>query len=129
MCSSDLGALAAAHALLLPEVRQKKCVGCRQCAKQCGQDAISYGEDRKAFIDQNKCVGCGRCLGACNFDAIVNRNASANDDLNRKMAEYAKGVVDGRPQFHISLVLDVSPFCDCRPPRPWRTRQIGRAHV
>ena len=96
-----------------PEVRQKKCVGCRQCAKQCGQDAISYGEDRKAFIDQDKCVGCGRCLGACNFDAIINRNSSANDDLNRKMAEYAKGVVDGRPQFHISLVMDVSPFCDC----------------
>ena len=96
-----------------PEVCQKKCVGCRQCAKQCGQDAISYGEDRKAFIDQDKCVGCGRCLGACNFDAIINRNSSANDDLNRKMAEYAKGVVDGRPQFHISLVMDVSPFCDC----------------
>ena len=96
-----------------PEVRQKRCVGCRQCAKQCGQDAISFGEDRKAFIDPDKCVGCGRCLGACNFDAIINRNASANDDLNRKMAEYAKAVVDGRPQFHISLVIDVSPFCDC----------------
>ena len=98
-----------------PEVSKKKCVGCRQCAKQCGQDAISYGPDRKASIDQDKCVGCGRCLGACNFDAIFNRNASANDDLNRKMAEYAKGVVDGRPQFHISLVMDVSPFCDCHP--------------
>ena len=96
-----------------PEVKQNRCVGCRQCAKQCGQDAISYGEDRKAFIDPDKCVGCGRCLGACNFDAIVNQNASANDDLNRKMAEYAKAVVDGRPQFHISLVVDVSPFCDC----------------
>ena len=98
-----------------PEVSKKKCVGCHQCAKQCGQDAISYGPDRKASIDQDKCVGCGRCLGACNFDAIFNRNASANDDLNRKMAEYAKGVVDGRPQFHISLVMDVSPFCDCHP--------------
>ena len=96
-----------------PEVKQKRCVGCRQCAKQCGQDAISYGADRKAFIDPDKCVGCGRCLGACNFDAIINRNASANDDLNRKMAEYAKAVVDGRPQFHVSLVVDVSPFCDC----------------
>ena len=29
------------------------------------------------------------------------------------MAEYAKAVVDGRPQFHISLIMDVSPFCDC----------------
>ena len=24
-----------------------------------------------------------------------------------------KAVVDGRPQFHISLVIDVSPYCDC----------------
>ena len=29
------------------------------------------------------------------------------------MAEYTKAVVDGRPQFHISLVVDVSPNCDC----------------
>lgn len=29
------------------------------------------------------------------------------------MAEYAKAVVDGRPNFHISLVVDVSPNCDC----------------
>ncbi|MFR6692629.1 MAG: DUF362 domain-containing protein [Dysosmobacter sp.] len=36
-------------------------------------------------------------------------------DLNCKMAEYTKAVVDGRPCFHISLVIDVSPNCDCRP--------------
>ena len=29
------------------------------------------------------------------------------------MAEYTKAVVDGRPNFHISLVMDVSPNCDC----------------
>ncbi|MBU5434429.1 DUF362 domain-containing protein [Pseudoflavonifractor sp. MSJ-37] len=96
-----------------PEVRAKKCVGCHQCVKQCGQNAISYGEDRKAVIDPDKCVGCGRCIGACNFDAIVNRNSCANDELNAKIAEYTKAVVAGRPQFHISLVVDVSPFCDC----------------
>ena len=33
--------------------------------------------------------------------------------LGRKMAEYAKAVVDGRPNFHISLIVDVSPNCDC----------------
>ena len=33
--------------------------------------------------------------------------------LNYKIAEYAKAVVDGRPNFHISLVRDVSPYCDC----------------
>ena len=29
------------------------------------------------------------------------------------MAEYTKAVIQGRPHFHISLVIDVSPFCDC----------------
>ena len=29
------------------------------------------------------------------------------------MAEYAKAVVDGRPNFHISLIVDVTPYCDC----------------
>ena len=69
------------------------------------------------FVGCHGCLGCGcgRCLGRCNFDAIYNENASANDDLNCKMTEYAKAVVDGRPQFHISLIMDVSPFCDCHP--------------
>ena len=96
-----------------PKVRAKRCVGCRQCAKQCAQDAISYGEDKKAVIDPDKCVGCGRCIGACNFDAIRTRDDIANALLNRKMAEYAKAVVDGRPAFHINIVNQVSPYCDC----------------
>ena len=94
-------------------VDQDKCVGCRMCAKQCGSDAISFGPDKKMVLDEDKCVGCGRCIGACNFDAISSIDGAANADLNRKMAEYAKGVLDGRPHFHISLVIDISPVCDC----------------
>ena len=60
-----------------------------------------------------KCVGCGRCLGACNFDAIYFTNDNAQAALNCRMAEYTKAVIDGRPNFHISLVVDVSPNCDC----------------
>ena len=29
------------------------------------------------------------------------------------MAEYAQAVCDGRPTFHIALVRDISPNCDC----------------
>ena len=64
-------------------------------------------------VNKDKCVGCGRCLGACNFDAIAFDNDHANAVLNCKMAEYTKAVVDGRPNFHISLIVDVSPNCDC----------------
>ena len=33
--------------------------------------------------------------------------------LDRKMAEYAKAVVQDRPNFHVNIVMDVSPNCDC----------------
>ena len=29
------------------------------------------------------------------------------------MAEYAAAVLNGRPHFHITLVMDISPNCDC----------------
>jgi uncharacterized Fe-S center protein len=82
--------------------------------QQCANNGLVFDEEtRKRHIDKEHCVGCGRCLGACNFDAINFENFHAPLLLNRKMAEYAKAVVSGRPQFHISLVVDVSPNCDC----------------
>jgi len=95
-----------------PAVSETRCRGCRYCLRECAHGAISFS-DGKAHINTDKCVGCGRCIGACNFHAIHPTNDSANDDLCRKMAEYAKAVVDGRPAFHISIAADISPCCDC----------------
>lgn len=95
-----------------PIVHNDLCRGCRRCAKECGSDAITY-ENGKAVINQDICKGCGRCIGACAFDAIENQNWNANEILGRKMAEYSQAVCDGRPTFHISLVRDISPNCDC----------------
>jgi len=100
------------HSSGKPQVDDDLCRGCRQCAKQCGSDAISYPSG-KASIDLRKCKGCGRCIGACNFDAISPMDNNANSLLGEKIAEYAMAVVYGRPQFHISLIMDVSPNCDC----------------
>lgn len=111
-CGSRAGKMEQ-HAAGKPVVRKKRCVGCGMCAKQCAHGAISFGEDKKASIGHDRCVGCGRCIGVCNFDAIFNPDDCASDELNRKIAEYSKAVLDGRPHFHISLVIDVSPFCDC----------------
>ncbi len=95
-------------------INEKKCKGCRSCLKECANEALEFDpEAKKAHVIEDNCVGCGRCLGACNFDAISFGFNAAVKSLNRRMAEYTKAVVDGRPNFHISLVVDVSPNCDC----------------
>ena len=110
-CGSRAGKMEQ-HKAGKPVVQEGLCRNCKQCAKECGSDAIRY-DTGKAVIDQDLCKGCGRCIGRCNFDAIYAPDDNANALLDCKMAEYAMAVCHGRPNFHISLVVDVSPFCDC----------------
>ena len=96
-----------------PRVYQKACIGCGACVRICAHGAPSI-TDKKAFIDQDKCVGCGRCIGACPMDAINPPKAAASlEAMNKRMAEYAFAILHDRPHFHISLIVDVSPYCDC----------------
>ncbi len=88
------------------------CVGCGICKTICAQDAIAIA-NKKATIDTEKCVGCGRCLSRCPQDAISAEGDAAHEILDRKIAEYALAVVQNRPNFHINIAMDISPFCDC----------------
>lgn len=110
-CGSRAGKMAQ-HTSGKPQVDLSKCRGCRRCAMECGSDAITY-PNGKCHIDLNKCKGCGRCVGACAFDAISPLEWNANSLLGEKIAEYASAVVANRPCFHISLIMDISPNCDC----------------
>ena len=97
-----------------PYVITENCRGCRLCMRECANDGLRFDAAKKKMtVNLDNCVGCGRCVGACNFDAIEFEQSNAAEILNRRMAEYAKAVVDGRPNFHISLIMDVSPNCDC----------------
>ncbi|MCR4655013.1 MAG: DUF362 domain-containing protein [Lachnospiraceae bacterium] len=95
-----------------PKVNPDLCKGCKKCARECGSDAIIY-ENGKAVIDQELCKGCGRCIGACAFDAIRNQSDTAVESMCCRMAEYTAAICAGKPCFHISLIMDVSPNCDC----------------
>ena len=97
-----------------PTINENLCRGCKKCMALCANDVLIFDETtKKMSVDKDHCLGCGRCIGACNFDAISFEDFHAPRLLNCKMAEYAKAVLDGRPHFHISLVVDVSPNCDC----------------
>ena len=95
-----------------PTVKTAKCRGCGMCSKICANNGIYY-EDKKAVINHDTCVGCGRCIGVCNFDAIVPTFGQSEEMLNKKIAEYALAVVKDKPNFHINIAVDISPYCDC----------------
>jgi uncharacterized Fe-S center protein len=112
-CGSRAGK-AEQHSDSKASINEELCIGCRVCLKECANNALDFNEEtQKTNVNQDNCVGCGRCLGACNFDAISFGFNAAVKSLNCRMAEYTKAVLDGRPHFHISLIVDVSPNCDC----------------
>ncbi len=95
-----------------PVVDTDACIGCGKCLKVCAWDA-PHISNHKCSIDHDKCVGCGRCIGVCPTDAISPPWDITEEMMCRRMAEYAAAALAGRPHFHISLVVDVAPFCDC----------------
>jgi uncharacterized Fe-S center protein len=110
-CGSRAGKMEM-HSAGKPFVNAEVCIGCGRCIKICAHDAPSI-TSKKASIDHEKCVGCGRCIGVCPEDAVEAAGDESFDILDKKIAEYSWAVLNGRPHFHISLVVDVSPYCDC----------------
>ena len=110
-CGSRAGKMEM-HSAGKPHVETEECIGCGKCERICAH-AAAIVRDKKASIDHEKCVGCGRCIGVCPKDAVAAAFDEANDVLNCKIAEYTKAVIQNRPNFHINMVVDVSPFCDC----------------
>ncbi len=110
-CGSRAGKMEM-HSAGKPYVETEDCIGCGKCERICAHGAAVVRE-KKASIDHSKCVGCGRCIEVCPKDAVSAAFDEANDVLNCKIAEYTKAVIQSRPNFHINMVVDVSPFCDC----------------
>ena len=78
-----------------------------------GHEATGFGGCLK-----NIGMGCGSRAGkmemhSSGVDAVQAASDEANDILNCKIAEYTWAVIKDKPSFHISLVVDVSPYCDC----------------
>ena len=109
-CASKRGKMEL-HTSGKPHVDKEKCRECRKCLEVCAHSAITISE--KASIDHSLCAGCGRCIGMCQFNAIKAEMDEAMDVICCKIVEYAAAVLAGKPNFHVSVIADVSPFCDC----------------
>lgn len=91
MGCASVGGKLELHCASQPKIDEASCIGCNICVKHCAHDAVHLNASRKAEIDYAKCVGCGQCVALCQHD----------------------GAVMGKPHFHISFIMNVSPECDC----------------
>ena len=110
-CGSKKGKMEM-HSSGTPRISASKCIGCGMCVDHCANDGVQV-VDGTAVIDEEHCVGCGFCIAYCPTGAIMTKWDEAKPVMNCKIAEYTKAVLSGKPSFHVSLVLDVSPDCDC----------------
>ena len=111
-CASVAGKLEL-HGASQPRIDLEKCKGCNICVKHCRHEAIRLDENKKAVIDYDKCVGCGQCVALCQYDGAVLGSWDTSVNLNCKIAEYTQAVLQDKPHFHISFIMNVSPECDC----------------
>lgn len=113
MGSASRGGKLELHSSSKPVINTDNCRGCNVCVMHCSHDAVHLNASHKAEIDYEKCVGCGQCVALCQFDGAVLKDWDGTEVLNSKIAEYAKAVCLGKPSFHISFMMNISPECDC----------------
>ena len=56
--------------LIIAEVDEDLCMGCRRCEKLCFYEAIKVNENEIAEVNDLKCKGCGVCISSCPARAI-----------------------------------------------------------
>lgn len=101
------------HSASKPKIREEKCVSCGMCIRKCPQKAIAYNDDLVAQIDYEKCIGCGQCVASCHYGAASAIYNQSVEILNKKIAEYVYAVLKDKQHFHINLMMNISPDCDC----------------
>lgn len=101
------------HSASKPRIVEKNCTACMVCIRACAHDALHLNKARKAEIQYEKCVGCGQCVALCRFSAAQVVWDESAVVACEKIAEYAYAAVHGKPHFHFSFLLDISPNCDC----------------
>jgi len=112
-CSSRQGKLDM-HSDSKPGVFKDKCTSCGRCLSFCASSAIVMSP--KASISTN-CTGCAMCISICPEGAIyINWDASSTS-TQKKMAEYAAGVISALKGnlVYLNIITSVSPACDCYP--------------
>ena len=110
-CASRAGKMEL-HSDGKPVAESDVCTGCGSCMPYCAHGALKM-TGGKMRVDHSCCAGCGACISRCPVTALQPTWDQADRLLDEKTAEYASAVLSGRPHFHISILNNITPDCDC----------------
>jgi uncharacterized Fe-S center protein len=123
------------HSTLRPVIDAAQCIGCGACVNFCPAGAIRLpgktagidvprlpespaAEGRiHAAIEDHKCIGCCECIHICPEGAVRVQWDEEPGHFQKKMAEHAAGVLQGKAEKSVFLnfLMQISPACDCWP--------------
>jgi uncharacterized Fe-S center protein len=104
------------HSNVAPRISLRACTSCGSCARWCAFGAISYpAPEKKAHINPKKCSGCGQCIIVCPEKAIKFSWDAKTQEVQKKIVEYACGVLKGKEKksAFLNFIIQVTPDCDC----------------
>lgn len=102
------------HCGAVPEISPSHCVACGECVQICPAGALSL-KDEVISIKEDKCLGCGECAVVCRTKAIEIKWSETLENLQEKMVEYAKGVIDSLKSrvAYLNFLIRITKDCDC----------------
>ena len=101
------------HSNVHPTISEA-CIGGGECMKYCNANAIKMKAGKAKIID-NKCMGCAMCIAVCPNKAVnIPWGSETNEELEKKIAEYAKAVLTLFPKaIFINVLEKITKECDC----------------
>lgn len=97
-----------------PSVATEACIGVVEPAAESVHTERRSSQITKQKLIMINVLAAEDVLQSVQRDAISADYADSVAMLNYKMAEYSLAVCQNRPCFHVSLIRDVSPNCDCQ---------------
>ncbi len=92
-----------------------RCTKCGKCIKECPNQAISAGKDKKISIFFHHCTYCQHCVLICPTHALAMEDRRF-EDFSKGMALVTARFLRRFPPQHtlfINVLLNITIFCDC----------------
>ncbi|HOW57471.1 MAG TPA: DUF362 domain-containing protein [Smithellaceae bacterium] len=105
------------HADVKPQLNEKKCILCGECAEVCPTGAAVMEDGNFPTYDLIKCIGCAQCIAMCPETALRIMWETDFNVFQEKLVETAAAIwrLIRNKTIVINALIDIVTECDCLP--------------